>query len=182
MKKNKVLIVVDMQNDFINGSLGSKEAQSIVSNVIEKIRSWGGDIIVTQDTHFENYLDTREGNRLPISHCVEGTDGHKINSEVFDALVNKHFDNGSNFSCINKLTFGSTALPELIRGLGYEYIELVGLCTDICVVSNALLLKANFIETDIAVDASCCAGVTPETHKAALTTMKMCQIDIINEE
>ena len=182
MKKNKVLIVVDMQNDFIDGSLGTKEAREIVPNVIKKISEWDGDIFVTQDTHFENYLDTREGSYLPIPHCIEGTDGHKINSEVFDALVNKHLDNGNNFNCINKLTFGSTALPELIRGLGYEYIELIGLCTDICVVSNALLLKANFTEADIAVDASCCAGVTPETHRAALTTMKMCQIDIINEE
>lgn len=178
----KLLIVVDMQNDFIDGSLGTAEAVAIVPKVVDKIKNWDGDMTVTQDTHFDNYLDTREGNRLPIPHCIEGTDGHKTNSEVFDALVNKHFDSGKNFNCLNKLTFGSTALPELIRGLGYEYIELVGLCTDICVVSNAMLLKAHYPEIDIAVDASCCAGVTPETHKAALTTMKMCQIDIINEE
>ena len=173
----KLLVVVDMQKDFIDGSLGSKEAQAIVPNVVQKIQEWDGEIIVTQDTHYDNYLETREGKYLSVKHCIEGTDGHKINTDIFDALVKHH----SNFAYLNKITFGSTALPEIIRGQNFEYIELVGLCTDICVVSNAMLLKANYPETDIAVDASCCAGVTPESHKAALTTMKMCQIDIIGE-
>lgn len=173
----KLLVVVDMQNDFIDGSLGTKEAVSIVPNVVQKINCWDGDIIATKDTHFLNYLYTREGKNLPISHCIENTNGHKINNEVSTALV-KH---PNYVAALNKLTFGSTALPEIIRGIGYEYIELVGLCTDICVVSNAILLKANYPDINIAVDASCCAGVTPETHKAALQTMKMCQIDIIGE-
>ena len=113
-----------------------------------------------------------------MKHCIEGTHGHKINDKVFDALVNHQ----KNFAFLNKITFGSTALPEIIRGQNFDYIELIGICSDICVVSNAMLLKANYPETDITVDASCCAGVTPESHKAALLTMKMCQINIINEE
>jgi nicotinamidase-related amidase len=171
----KLLIVVDMQNDFIDGSLGSKEAQAIVPNVVEKIKKWDGDIICTLDTHETNYLETREGKYLPVEHCIVGTDGHNINKEVFDAIV---FYNGSSANILKKYTFGSTALPEIIRGAGVNYVELVGLCTDICVVSNAMLLKAHYPEMDIVVDASCCAGVTPESHQAALTTMKMCQIDV----
>lgn len=171
----KLLVIVDMQNDFIDGTLGTLEAQAIVPNVIDKIQNWDGDIFCTQDTHFENYLSTSEGKHLPVKHCIEGTDGHNINNKVLIELNNKPF------TIINKYTFGSTVLPEFIRHLGYDYIELVGLCTDICVVSNALLLKAHFPETDIVVDASCCAGVTPESHIAALTTMKMCQINIIGE-
>jgi nicotinamidase-related amidase len=173
----RTLIVVDMQNDFIDGALGTKEAQAIVPNVVEKIKHWKGEIIVTQDTHYDNYLETREGKYLPVKHCIDGTDGHKINESVFDVLV-KH---RGNFAFLNKITFGSTALPEIIRGQNFEYIEIVGLCTDICVVSNAMLLKANYPEIDITVDASCCAGVTPESHQAALTTMKMCQINVIGE-
>lgn len=174
----KLLIVVDMQNDFIDGSLGSKEAQAIVPNVVKKIKEWDGDIICTLDTHGANYLETREGKYLPVEHCIAGTNGHDINNEVFDSLV---FCNGSSANLLNKYTFGSTALPEIIRGSGVDYVELVGLCTDICVVSNAMLLKAHYPEMEIAVDASCCAGVTPESHQAALTTMKMCQINVIGE-
>ncbi len=170
----KLLVVVDMQNDFIDGSLGTAQAVSIVSNVVAKINAWDGDIIATRDTHFNNYPETREGRHLPVPHCIVDTNGHNINEEVLSALTKK-----GDFMTLNKLTFGSTALPEIIRGLNYDYIELVGLCTDICVVSNAMLLKANYPETDIAVDASCCAGVTPESHNAAITTMKMCQIEII---
>lgn len=173
---NKLLIVVDMQNDFIDGSLGTADAVAIVPNVVAKINNWDGDIIITQDTHYPNYLETREGKHLPVPHCIIDTEGHKINDVIFGALINKH-----HFATLNKLTFGSTALPELIRGQGYDYIELVGLCTDICVVSNAMLLKAHYPEIDIAVDASCCAGVTPESHNAAIQTMKMCQIEIIGE-
>lgn len=173
----KLLIVVDMQNDFIDGSLGTPEAVAIIPNVIEKINNWDGDIIATLDTHSDDYLDTNEGKSLPVEHCIENTYGHKINTRVQKAL----FESKDNTSYIQKRTFGSTALPEFIRGKDIEYIELVGLCTDICVVSNALLLKANYPEVNIAVDASCCAGVTPESHKAALLTMKMCQIDIIGD-
>lgn len=174
--KKGLLVVIDMQNDFIDGSLGTAEAVNIIPNVIEKINNWEGDIIATRDTHFSNYLETKEGRNLPVPHCVIDTEGHKIHKDIFSALTNsKHF------SVLNKLTFGSTALPEIIRGLGYNYVELVGLCTDICVVSNALLLKASYPELDIAVDASCCAGVTPKSHNAAIQTMRMCQIKIIGE-
>ncbi len=174
----KLLVVVDIQNDFVDGALGTKEAVTMIPNAVKKISGWDGDVIVTADTHEENYLETREGKNLPVKHCILGTEGHRINNDVFDALVAAA---GFEVEFLNKYTFGSTALPELIRHKGYEYIELIGLCTDICVVSNALILKANFPETDIAVDASCCAGVTPESHNAALTTMKMCQINVIGE-
>lgn len=171
----KLLVVVDMQNDFIDGALGTEEAKAIVPNVVTKISEWDGDIIVTQDTHTSDYLNTREGKYLPVEHCICFTNGHKLNDSVFKALSNK-----TPKIIIEKPTFGSKNLPKYIQDDGYEYIELVGLCTDICVVSNAMLLKTAFPETDIAVDASCCAGVTPESHKSALLTMKMCQIDILN--
>lgn len=172
----KLLIVVDMQNDFVDGALGSSEAQAIVLNVIEKIESFDGDIIATYDTHFDDYPKTSEGKKLPVPHCIKGTYGWELNEAVQTALEKK------GYASVEKPTFGSVDLPEIIREeYGEEdlYIELCGLCTDICVVSNALLLKANFPEASIAVDASCCAGVTPEKHKAALTTMSCCQIDII---
>ena len=169
------LVVVDMQKDFVDGSLGSKEAVAIVPNVVKKINEFDGEIFVTNDTHFENYMDTNEGKNLPVEHCIKGTEGWKLNSEVAEALE------GREYTEVEKLTFGSVKLPELIKeAAGDEEftIELVGLCTDICVVSNALMLKANFPEMDMFVDASCCAGVTVESHEAALTTMKMCQIKI----
>lgn len=175
----KLLVVVDMQNDFIDGALGTPEAQAIVPKVANKILDWDGDIVCTQDTHPEDYLSTREGKFLPVSHCVEGTYGRRISAEIMKAL-GEH-DDSDIVAILNKYTFGSTALPEIIRPHGYEYIEIVGLCTDICVVSNAMILKAHFPEIDIVVDASCCAGVTPESHNAALTTMKMCQINISGE-
>ena len=179
----KALIVVDMQNDFIDGSLGTKEARAIVPNVVEKIKSWSGIIIATRDTHTDAYLSTREGKYLPVNHCIRNTDGHSINKEVKDAI----YEVGAKEKevvFINKNTFGSTVIPELLRTYdeGIESVEIIGLCTDICVVSNAMLIKANFPEMDITVDASCCAGVTPESHYAALTTMKMCQINVIGEQ
>lgn len=177
--KSKLLVVVDMQNDFITGSLGTSEAEAIVPNVIKKIESWDGDIIATLDTHEENYLETSEGKFLPVPHCIFSTEGHCIESDVYAAL--QHKSGECRLTYIHKPTFGSTALPEIIRGKNYESIEIVGLCTDICVVSNTLVLKANYPETEIIVDASCCAGVTPETHKAALATMKMCHIKIVGE-
>lgn len=145
-----------MQNDFVDGVLGTPEAAAIVPNVVEKINGWDGDIIATRDTHEANYMETREGKFLPVSHCIEGKYGHLICDDVKSALYNKG-EKGVKVTVLNKRTFGSTALPELIRMEGYEYIELVGLCTGICVVSNAMLLKANFPETDIAESANVCA-------------------------
>lgn len=164
----KTLIVIDMQNDFIDGSLGTDEAVKIVPNVrkkIEEYRKNGDEIIFTRDTHGENYLDTPEGKKLPVVHCVKGTHGWQIADEL-DIPNAVHID---------KPSFGYTRWDKF----GFEKIELVGLCTDICVVSNALILKALFPNSEISVDSNCCAGVTPETHNAALETMKMCQIDVV---
>lgn len=172
---NKILIVVDMQKDFVDGALGSAEAQAIVQGVVAKINTFDGDIIVTYDTHTPDYMNTREGKYLPVPHCIKDTEGWELNGSVKASLE------GKDYKSIEKPTFGSVELPEYIRQTypeGDMEIELVGLCTDICVVSNALLLKASFPEADISVDASCCAGVSVESHNAALATMKMCQINI----
>ena len=172
----KVLIVVDMQKDFVDGSLGTAEAVAIVDKVASRIAAFDGRIFATLDTHQADYLETAEGKKLPVPHCIKDTDGWLLNEKVMYALSEK------NYRTIEKGTFGSTKLVEEIDKLaadGEVAVELIGLCTDICVVSNALLLKAHFPEMGIAVDASCCAGVTPKTHEAALETMKMCQIDII---
>lgn len=173
----KILIVVDMQKDFVDGALGSQEAVAIVDNVVDKIENFDGDIIVTYDTHGENYMETQEGKNLPVPHCIKGTDGWELDAKVQAALDKRAYKS------IEKPTFGSTDLPDYIKA-NYNpddiEIELIGLCTDICVVSNALLLKANFPETKVTVDAACCAGVTPDSHSAALTTMKMCQVNIKN--
>lgn len=171
----KLLVVVDMQNDFINGSLGSDEAQKIVPTVKDKIEEYkkaGEKIIFTRDTHYENYLKTQEGKYLPVEHCIFGTEGHEI-SAMLDTSDCEVFD---------KTSFGSLELAEHITKISddLDEIELCGLCTDICVVSNALILKAKFPEMKVTVDASCCAGVTIESHKAALLTMKMCQVDVID--
>ena len=169
----KTLIVIDMQNDFVYGALGTPEARDIIPNVMKKIEEYDireDAIIFTRDTHSKDYLKTSEGKNLPVKHCIIGTHGW----EIVDGLEIK---------CgryINKPTFGWTGWDALQFEDGDE-IEIVGLCTDICVVSNALILKAMFPEVKITVDASCCAGVTPETHKAALQTMKMCQINVIRE-
>lgn len=173
----KILVVVDMQKDFVDGALGTKEAVKIVGNVAEKINSHEGLIFATYDTHFENYMQTSEGKNLPVPHCIKGSDGWQLDGRVAAALQKKKF------TAVEKITFGSVDLPNMIKNAcGDEEfeIELVGLCTDICVVSNALILKANFPEAAISVDASCCAGVTPETHNAALDTMKCCQIIVNN--
>lgn len=168
----KVLVVVDMQNDFIDGSLGTVQAQGIVSKVISKIKSYPADCIyATRDTHGEDYLESSEGKNLPVVHCVKGNKGWEIRPEVAEAMPQAVI--------LDKPTFGSTELAKLLYRENEKEeleIELVGLCTDICVVSNALLLKSFLPENRISVDASCCAGVTPESHEAALATMKMCQI------
>lgn len=172
----KILVVVDMQKDFVDGALGTAEAVQIVGNVVKKINSFDGEIIVTYDTHFENYLNTSEGEKLPVEHCIKGTAGWNLDSDVQSALENRKY------RTVEKLTFGSVELPAIVGEItkGEEFsVELVGLCTDICVVSNALILKASYPEVSITVDSSCCAGVTPETHNSALTTMKMCQINVI---
>ena len=172
----KILVVVDMQKDFVDGALGTTEAVAIVDNVVKKIENFDGDIIVTYDTHFDNYMETQEGKNLPVPHCIKGSDGWMLDKKVQAAVDAK------GFKAIEKPTFGSTELTEYIRA-NYNpsqlEIELIGLCTDICVVSNALLLKANFLETNVSVDSSCCAGVTVDSHNAALTTMKMCQVNVI---
>ena len=166
----KTLIVVDMQNDFIDGSLGTREARAIVPNVKKKVQEYknrGDEIIFTRDTHQSDYLDTPEGKKLPVVHCIKGTKGWQI----ADGLEVE----GCTY--IDKPTFGWTHWNERT----FQEIEMVGLCTDICVVSNALILKATFPSVEITVDASCCAGVTPQTHLAALETMKMCQILVTGE-
>ena len=169
------LIVVDMQKDFVDGALGTKEAVAIVPNVVKKIKAFDGEIFVTYDTHFADYMDTAEGRKLPVPHCIKGTDGWQLDKTVAAALE------GKDYKTVEKLTFGSVELPRMLKlAAGEEAfsLELIGLCTDICVVSNALLLKANFPEVPMTVDSACCAGVTPETHQAALATMACCQIDI----
>lgn len=171
------LIVVDMQKDFVDGALGTAEAQAIVPAVAEKIRGFDGEIIVTYDTHEDDYMTTREGRFLPVPHCIRDTDGWQLNAVVAEALADRAY------TVVEKPTFGAVTLPEVVEQLAGDEdfaVELVGLCTDICVVSNAMLLKANFPEVDMTVDAACCAGVTPASHQAALTTMACCQITIAN--
>ena len=168
-----VLIVVDMQNDFIDGALGTPEAVKIVPAVrkrIELARERGETVIFTRDTHFENYLDTQEGRKLPVTHCIKQTEGWEISSAlpVGDALI------------LDKPTFGSADLGRCLLSIQPERVELIGLCTDICVISNALLIKAFLPEVPVAVDASCCAGVSPESHKTALEAMRVCQIEVLN--
>ena len=172
----RFLIVVDMQKDFVDGALGTKEACDIIPAAVKKIEDFGGEIFATYDTHFDDYMDTAEGKKLPVPHCIKGSEGWQLNREIAAALK------GKKFTPVEKYTFGSVKLPELIRkaaGTEEFSVELIGLCTDICVISNALLLKAFFPETEVAVDEKCCAGVTPEKHDAAIETMKSCQIDIL---
>ena len=168
----KFLIVVDMQADFITGSLSSKDAQAIVPAVVNKVKNFDGRVIFTRDTHFDNYLQTQEGKKLPVVHCIKDTEGWQICDEL------KPYAN----ALVDKVTFGSIELPGIIKDLGadIEEIQLCGLCTDICVISNAMILKASFPEVSIAVDASCCAGVSRESHNIALDAMRAVQIEIIN--
>lgn len=164
----KALVVVDMQNDFVDGSLGTKEAQEMLPRLVKKLENLDSETAVffTQDTHGENYLETQEGKLLPVVHCIKKTHGWEIVPQLQEFA--KKAD-----AVIEKKSFGSTRLPSLLKK--YEEVEFVGLCTDICVISNALLLKAFYPEQRIAVDSTCCAGVTPESHQKALDTMKMCQ-------
>ena len=181
METKKILIVVDCQNDFITGSLRNEEAIKVVPNIVRKINEFNGDrIFATQDTHFENYLDTKEGKWLPVTHCIKGTEGWDFEPSVKKALHDA--EERTAVTYIGKFTFGSPDLAHLVSSLSRQgaEIEIVGFCTDICVVSNALLIKsAVYDKADISVDESCCAGVTPESHDAAIKTMNMCQIKII---
>ena len=171
----KILVVIDMQNDFIDGALGTAEAVGIVDKVVKKIRNYPADCIyATRDTHGEDYLETAEGKKLPVAHCIKGTEGWKLHPGL-EALVDPSH-------IIDKPTFGSLELMETLSRENQKEpleIELAGLCTDICVVSNALLLKAAMPECIIRVDPSCCAGVTKESHQAALKTMEMCQVEVM---
>lgn len=193
---NKVLVVVDMQNDFITGSLGTKEAQAIVPNVVAKIKQAQADdvhVVVTQDTHGTDYLSTYEGRHLPVIHCVEGTKGWQLKPSVraaVDAAYKKEDKNArAELLSVYKHSFGSDKVTDTIGsyiGFAHDHkepieVEFVGLCTGICVLSNAILAKARFPEATISVDASCCACVTPQSHDTALAAMKLCQIEIKNQ-
>ena len=171
-----ILVVVDMQKDFINGALGSDDAQAILSNVKSKISGFDGEIIFTRDTHEQNYLQTREGIHLPVTHCIRNTQGWQIDPSLISLREAR---------IVDKPTFGSWTLAETLssehKTSPISSVTLIGLCTDICVISNAMLLKAALPEVDLIVDASCCAGVTPESHRTALRAMKACQIRIENE-
>lgn len=175
MGKN-VLAVIDMQNDFIDGALGTKEAQAIVGNAAEYIKKSINDsaeVVYTRDTHFENYMDTQEGKNLPVPHCIKGTHGWEICDELkaLQSPDTRIFD---------KLTFGSVELAAYLKGIeGLESVTLIGLCTDICVISNAMVIKANLPEVRITVVENCCAGVTPQSHKNAVEAMKMCQVAVV---
>ena len=170
----KVLIVIDMQNDFITGPLGTKEAQAIVPKVAEKIQDFDGPVIFTKDTHGPDYLETQEGKKLPVPHCIKGTPGWELEPSI--AALQK-------LTPIEKNTFGSIGLAQVLKSYqtlwGLNTVELVGLCTDICVISNAMVIKATMPQVLAQVDASCCAGVTPESHRRALEAMAACQIEIV---
>ena len=172
----KILVVVDMQNDFIDGSLGTDEAKLIVDNVANKIKNFDGEIKITMDTHTKDYLKTQEGKNLPVEHCIKDTDGWKINKKIFESLK------GIDYDIYEKPTFGSTELSDDLLFIneteGIESIEFVGLCTGICVISNVLMAKAFLPEVLIKVDSSCCACVNKESHETALNAMKLCQIEV----
>ena len=169
----KILIVVDMQNDFIDGSLGSKEAVAIVPYVKSKIMNFDGKVFFTRDTHFDDYLSTQEGVNLPVKHCIKGSDGWNIHPEL--EVLRKS-------EAIDKITFGSKDLVEVLKKEdSIESIEFVGLCTDICVISNVMVIKAFFPEIPLIVDAKGCAGVSVESHLNALNAMKICQVKVLNE-
>jgi len=169
----KILVVVDMQNDFIDGALGTAEAVAIVPKVAEKIKNFDGTVIYTRDTHEEKYMETQEGRNLPVPHCIRDTEGWQIRTELQQAGA----------EVVDKPTFGSRALAEKLvemnREEAIESITLIGLCTDICVISNAFVIKAFLPETPIIVDSACCAGVTPKSHARALEAMKVCQIAVV---
>lgn len=168
---SKLLVVVDMQKDFVDGSLGTNEAVAIVPQVVQEIESFDGDVVFTLDTHSSIYLETQEGKNLPVPHCIKGTDGWKLDKAIEPLASGRRI--------FEKPTFGSVELAEYVADGDYDDISLIGLCTDICVLSNAMLIKAFLPEVKVSVIASACAGVTPESHENALSAMKMCQINIV---
>ena len=172
----KELIIIDVQNDFVDGSLGSKEAQAMIPHLLEKVKDYKGDVIFTKDTHPKNYLETQEGSMLPVEHCIKGTKGWELIDELEVIRQVRHAQ------VFEKPTFGSLELVQYLKKVydqgQLESCELIGLCTDICVISNALLIKAAMPELPIYVDPTCCAGVTVEKHQAALKVMESCQIHI----
>lgn len=170
MKKEELLVVVDMQNDFITGALGNDECREIVPNVVKKIKGFKGDVVYTLDTHDENYLETQEGKLLPVKHCIKPSEGWHLIPELQRTKMLRGFE---------KNTFGSTELAQWIKSMGYSKVTLIGVCTDICVISNAMVIKAFNPELKITVDSSCCAGVSPKSHLNALQAMEMCHINII---
>lgn len=173
MAKN-VLAVIDMQNDFIVGALGTKEAEAIVEKVAACIRDFDGEVICTRDTHYEGYLDTQEGKKLPVPHCIKDTEGWQIKEQVSEACAGKA-------KVFDKPTFGSVELAEYLKKMvDLQNVTVIGLCTDICVISNVLVIKAFLPEVTVKVVADCCAGVTPQSHKNALEAMKMCQVEIVD--
>ncbi len=188
-----LLVVVDIQKDFVDGALGTAEAVAIVENAAKKIREFDGEIFVTYDTHFENYMETAEGAKLPVPHCIKGTAGHSIVDEVFKAYINVIDTYADAYEVypmteinpikVEKPTFGSVELQNILfdinERLGIEEVTLMGLCTGICVMSNAILSKATLPEVPVNIIADCCACVTPESHKTAIEAMKLCQINII---
>ena len=195
MNTKKLLIVIDAQNDFITGALRNEDAIRNLPNLVNLIKEHDGTVIATRDTHFSKeqikgwpmepgvaYEDSLEGKLLPVTHCIKGTTGWEIAPTVLEALEEKNTDGMKKFHVIDKLTFGYKNWENELKFYDFDEILIAGYCTDICVVSNTLALRAIYPNMKITVDASCCAGVTPETHKAALTTMKMCQIDVINED
>lgn len=187
----KILVLIDLQKDFIDGALGSPEAQAIVPRVVEKIKNYSDKgntlVLFTKDTHYDNYMDTLEGSYLPIPHCIENTSGWSINKEITDAVEKNRFLSYSSDKIIKsrvyKNTFGSDDLRKFFEKFkdDIEEVEFVGLCTDICVISNVLMARMVLPDTEITVDASCCAGVTPDKHQAALEVMRSCQINVIGE-
>lgn len=175
----RMLVVVDMQRDFVTGALGTEEARAVVTPVCEKIRSWNGDICFTMDTHEENYGETLEGERIPVPHCIIGTDGWQLCEQI-----SGYFEENPDrpFEFITKKTFGSTYIGDYVRSCEAEEVVMVGVCTDICIISNAMMIRAANPDLKIIVDASCCAGTTKENHQKALDVMKQCCIDVINEQ
>lgn len=171
----KLMIVVDMQNDFVTGCLGSNEAKQIVDKMVDTLKDFDGEIIFTRDTHFDDYMDTMEGKKLPVPHCIKGSEGWQIIPEL------KEISERSGVKIFDKLTFGSNDLASYVKENQdkYDEIELIGVCTDICVISNALLIKAGVPNKKIVVDSSLCAGVSISSHDNALSAMKCCHIDII---
>ena len=168
----KILMVIDMQNDFINGTLGTKEAEAIVPDVVRAVNEFEGEVIFTRDTHFENYDETLEGKKLPVKHCIKGTEGWEICAEL------QKTDAYKRGRIIDKVTFGSEEAARIMSEEKPDEVYMTGLCTDICVISNSMLIRAFSPETDITVFENCCAGVSPETHRNALEAMKMCQINV----